>query len=66
MTTVERLRHHANTLRTNSIPLKDLIPLLQQAADELDRKQEVISYYDTEITSLKHQLIDLKHKHHDF
>ena len=32
----KRLRHHAATLRTNSLPLSDLIPLLCQAADALD------------------------------
>lgn len=38
--TAERLRHHARTLRTNSLPLDALIPLLNQAADELDKPTE--------------------------
>ncbi len=40
MTLQERLRHEAQTLRTKSMPLKHLIPLLQQAADALDAKQQ--------------------------
>lgn len=35
----QRLRHHATTLRTNSLPLSDLIPLLLQAADALESKK---------------------------
>lgn len=37
-TLLSRLRHHAATLRTNSMPLKELIPLLTEAADALDRE----------------------------
>lgn len=36
MTLQERLRKHAVSLRTNSMPLKNLIPLLNEAADALD------------------------------
>lgn len=36
MTTSERIREVLPKLRTTSMPLKDLIPLLQKAADELD------------------------------
>jgi hypothetical protein len=35
MTTIERLRNHAQHLRRNSTPLATLVPLLNQAADEL-------------------------------
>ena len=41
MTAQERLRLAATKLRTTSMTLADLIPLLQQAADELDREQRV-------------------------
>lgn len=33
----ERLRMVCNEIRRNKMPLADLIPLLQQAADEIDR-----------------------------
>lgn len=33
----ERLRHQAEIIRRAPVPLISLIPLLQQAADELDR-----------------------------
>jgi hypothetical protein len=36
MTLQERLRKYAESLRTNSLPLSTLIPLLQEAADEID------------------------------
>jgi hypothetical protein len=35
-----RLRHEAGTLRTKSAALSSLIPLLQQAADALDRAEK--------------------------
>lgn len=35
-----RLRCISTQLRTKSIPLADLIPLLQQAADEIDRLED--------------------------
>ncbi len=34
----ERLRNQAAQLRAKSTPLADLIPLLQQVADELERQ----------------------------
>lgn len=36
MTTQDRLRAAIHKLRTTSMPLCDMIPLMQQAADELD------------------------------
>ena len=37
----DALRKHAATLRTNSLPLSVLVPLLQQAADALDHQHGV-------------------------
>lgn len=34
---VEGLRQHARTLRVKPLPLKDIIPLLQKAADEIEK-----------------------------
>ena len=42
MNIAEDLRRLAATLRTSSVPLKDLIPLLNRAADALDAKQAKI------------------------
>lgn len=38
----ERLRNTCGKLRTTSIPIKDIIPLLQEAVDELDSLQAKI------------------------
>lgn len=40
MTTQERIRFAISKLRVTSMPLSDLIPPLQEAADELDRSAE--------------------------
>lgn len=37
MNTAQKLRSMASRLRATSMPLADIIPLLQKAADELDR-----------------------------
>lgn len=42
----EQLRHHANTLRTNSMPLADLIPLLQKVADRLEHLEHMLWLYE--------------------
>lgn len=34
---IEQLRKMTRTLRTTSFPLADVIPLLQEAADEIER-----------------------------
>lgn len=41
-TTSDRLRRVALTLRTKPIPIKDLIPLLQEAADEIDSLNSIL------------------------
>ena len=41
----ERLRAACQKLRTTAMPLADLIPLAQQAADEIDRLQHNVQTY---------------------
>lgn len=42
MTLQEHIRFAISKLRTSSMPLSDLIPLLQEAADELDRRRDAM------------------------
>lgn len=74
MTLQERLRFEATALRTKSMPLSYLIPLLQEAADALERYQLQAagahpapcarsceaSAFRAEIRSLKAQVLALK------
>lgn len=48
MTLQERLRDATKRIRTTPVPIKDLIPLLQECADRLDAMQEEIDMYDAE------------------
>lgn len=41
----QKLRRQALTLRTNGTPLKDLIPLLNQAADRLDKLEDDVVHF---------------------
>lgn len=49
----ERLRAHAETLRRKPMALADLIPLLQEAADEIERLEERLDGVDISCGSLK-------------
>ena len=49
MSLQERLRRVSLIIRTKNYPLKDLIPLLQEAADKLDfHEASIEDFYDEE------------------
>lgn len=48
VSTQEALRRHAKTLRTNSLPLATLIPILNKAADRIDELEARIDELEAE------------------
>lgn len=46
MTLQDRLRDTVEKLRRTPMPIADIIPLLQQAADELDKKDKRLEWLD--------------------
>lgn len=51
LTISERLRMACNEIRRNKMALADLIPLMQAAADEIDRLQAEVLLHETEVGS---------------
>lgn len=50
-----RLRCISTQLRTTSMPLADIIPLLQQAADEIDRLENKLDNAYREISFMEYR-----------
>lgn len=48
-----RLRHQATTLRTNSVPLSTLIPLLNESADKLEELEKQVR----DLTTAREEII---------
>lgn len=53
------LREYANKLRTKPIPLSEIIPLLQKAADRLDETGSNLTKIELENDELKEKLAAL-------
>lgn len=50
----EKLRRVADTLRIKSIPLKDIIPLLQESADKFDQLENRLDTLEMELHQHKY------------
>lgn len=59
-TTANHLRHLASRLRTTSMPLADIIPALQRAADELDSQHAASAEQRAQIFDDNNEIIGLR------